>query len=46
MQSRRAAKRHEGSAGLDRRPPAGIARERETSVDDTAPCQREFRAVS
>ncbi len=27
--------------GLERRPPAGIARERETSADDTAPCQCE-----
>ena len=27
--------------GLERRPPAGIARERETSADGTAPCQCE-----
>ncbi len=26
-------------------PPTGIARERETSADDAAPCQREFRTV-
>ena len=29
--------------GLERRPPAGIARERENSAYDTAPCQRECR---
>ena len=32
--------------GLERRPPAGIARERETSADDTGPCQRECRTPS
>ena len=29
--------------GLERRPPAGIARERETSAHDTAPCQSACR---
>ena len=28
---------------MERRPPAGIARERETSPDDATPCQRELR---
>ncbi len=37
------AERH---AGLERRPPAGLARERETSADDAAPCQREFPTLS
>ena len=32
--------------GLERRPPAGITRERETSADDTGPCQRECRTPS
>ena len=32
--------------GLERRPPAGIARERETSADDSAPCQHEGRTLS
>ena len=32
--------------GLERRPPAGIARKRETSADDVAPCQRKFRTLS
>ena len=32
--------------GLERRPPAGIARERETSADDVAPCQRGLRTLS
>ena len=32
--------------GLERRPPAGIARERETSADDAAPCQREFPTLA
>ena len=31
---------------LERRSPTGIARERETSADDTAPCQRECRTPS
>ena len=31
--------------GLERRPPAGIARERETSVDDAALYQLEFRTL-
>ena len=34
------------SHGQERQPPAGIARERETSADDTAPCQRECRTPS
>ena len=29
--------------GLERRPPVGIARERETSSDDAAPCERTLR---
>ena len=42
--ARRAAKRvspteKKRGDGLERRPPAGIARERETSADDVAPCQ-------
>ena len=32
--------------GLERRSPTGIARERETCADDTAPCQRECPIVS
>ena len=28
---------------MERRPPAGIARERETSADDATPCQRDLR---
>ena len=28
---------------MERRPPAGIARERETSPDDATPCQRDLR---
>ena len=31
---------------MERRSPTGIARERETSVDDAAPCQREFPTAS
>ena len=31
--------------GLERRPPAGIAREREPSADDAAPCQLELRTL-
>ena len=31
---------------LERRSPTGIARERETRTDDTAPCQRECRTPS
>ena len=37
------AKNH--ADGLDRRPPVGIARERETRADDAAPGQRERRAI-
>ena len=36
---------HKRGDGLERRPPAGIARERETSADDTALCQLEFRTL-
>ena len=51
---RRCSHRHRGPSGprkkhgdgLDRRSPTGIAREREISVDDTAPSQREFRTLS
>ena len=32
--------------GLERRPPVGTARERETSADDAAPCQRDRRTLS
>ena len=35
---------HYGEDGLERRPPAGIARERETRVDDAVPNRREHRA--
>ena len=31
---------------LERRSPTGIARERETSADDAAPCQRQDRTTS
>ena len=31
---------------MERRSPTGIARERETRADDTAPCQRECRTAS
>ena len=31
--------------GLERRPPVGIARERETNADDAAPYQRECRTL-
>ena len=47
---RRCSHRHRGSLhdkkrgdGLDRRPPASIARERETSADNAAPYRREAR---
>ncbi len=39
------ANREKGGDGLERRPPAGIARERETRADDAAPCQRERRTT-
>ena len=45
MQSRRDADNPDGAAGLERRPPVGIARERETIADDAAPGQRECRTV-
>ncbi len=41
----RAAVRVCGAEARERRPPVGIARERETSADDAALCQRECRTL-
>ena len=37
---------HKREDGLERRPPVGIARERETCADDAGPCQHECRTTS
>ena len=38
--------RKSGTPARERRPPVGTARERETSADNAAPCQREFPTLS
>ena len=46
MQPRGNSDSPDGALARERRPPVGIARERETSTDNASPCQREFRTLS